>query len=272
MKKVFFFDIDDTLQVVIDHKRYIPSSAKKTIQQLKRNGNLCFVCTGRSKIEIDNDIKSVGFDGYIEANGTYIEVNDKSIYHKKIMFEEFEKIEEYFKKNNIHFYIESNDGLYINQSSYDFYVKHHYNNVVPKTSQFLIYLTIVDDFTNVDINKIVFFSNDISFEKIFETFKDNYHVVQSTWMKNIKTSGEINLNGITKASAIHFLLDYLNLEQKDTVAFGDSLNDLEMLQFVDTAVVMGNGNEKIKEYADFITNSVLNDGIEYACKHFKWID
>ena len=55
-------------------------------------------------------------------------------------------------------------------------------------------------------------------------------------------------------------------------AFGDQLNDLEMLSFVEHGVAMGNANDEVKAAADYVTDSVDDNGIENALKHFQLID
>ena len=57
----------------------------------------------------------------------------------------------------------------------------------------------------------------------------------------------------------------------DTFAFGDSDNDLRMLQSAGTGVAMGNAKEEIKKAADFITDSADDDGIYNAFKKFGLI-
>ena len=44
-----------------------------------------------------------------------------------------------------------------------------------------------------------------------------------------------------------------------------------MLQAVKHSIVMGNGDSKAKEIAEFITHDCADDGIEYACKHYGLI-
>ena len=56
------------------------------------------------------------------------------------------------------------------------------------------------------------------------------------------------------------------------VAFGDSLNDVEMFKHASISIAMGQGNQQLKEMATFITTSIDNDGILNACLHFHLID
>ena len=69
---------------------------------------------------------------------------------------------------------------------------------------------------------------------------------------------------ITKATGLIELCKYLNIDLADTVAIGDAPNDLEILQTVGCAVVMGNATDEIKKMADFVTTDNDHDGVLVA--------
>ena len=64
------------------------------------------------------------------------------------------------------------------------------------------------------------------------------------------------------------LVDYLQMDMKDTIAFGDSLNDLPMMQAANIAVGMGNGTS-LHPYVTFITKDIKEDGIYEAMKQLN---
>lgn len=67
---------------------------------------------------------------------------------------------------------------------------------------------------------------------------------------------------------------YLKLQGQtltDTMAFGDGENDLDMLKAVQLGIAMGNGEEQVKQIADYVTSDINEDGIYNACKHYKLI-
>ena len=63
----------------------------------------------------------------------------------------------------------------------------------------------------------------------------------------------------------------LGIDINDTYAFGDSNNDISMLKTAGHAIVMGNGTEEAKKEADYITTTVMEDGIWNACRYFNLI-
>ena len=63
-------------------------------------------------------------------------------------------------------------------------------------------------------------------------------------------------------------MEKLGLPREQSFAFGDGLNDLEMMDTVGTALVMGNGQPELKEKADFIVPTVAEDGVAYGVEHY----
>ena len=85
-------------------------------------------------------------------------------------------------------------------------------------------------------------------------------------------NGEISIKGITKAHGLELVTQHLNFNIEDTVAIGDSLNDLDILQKAGLSICMGNGAEECKKIADFVTKDISNDGLSYALKYLKIAD
>jgi hypothetical protein len=76
---------------------------------------------------------------------------------------------------------------------------------------------------------------------------------------------EITPLGYSKGTGMQMLVQHLGASMEDTIAIGDSLNDVEMLQVAHVGVAMGNG-ARLHPYADFITKDLKADGIFYAMK------
>ena len=61
---------------------------------------------------------------------------------------------------------------------------------------------------------------------------------------------ECNPKGVNKAFALQYLLNILNVDRQDLIAFGDEQNDTEMLEFAGTGYAMKNANETLLPFAD----------------------
>jgi hydroxymethylpyrimidine pyrophosphatase-like HAD family hydrolase len=66
---------------------------------------------------------------------------------------------------------------------------------------------------------------------------------------------------LTKASAVIRSVESLGLNREDTFAFGDSFNDIEILQYCQTGIAMGNAADELKAVADYVTSDVTDDGV-----------
>lgn len=276
-KKIIFFDVDGTLVDVRPAREYIPESTVKAIQETRKRGNLCFLCTGRSKAEIYPHIIEVGFDGIIGAGGGFVEIGDHMLYHKKVSTEAIHHVVDYFEANQFDYYIESNGGLYASE------------NLVPRLewilygdlkndpearrkkeetpSHFIPSLKQGYDLHRDDVNKICFLEKEgIPFEIIKKEFEEEFNVIHCTVPSFGDDSGELSVIGVSKSSAIETLIHYLGIPKENTYAFGDGLNDADMLEYCQYGIAVGNAKEELKEIADEITDDIAQDGIYHSMK------
>ena len=82
---------------------------------------------------------------------------------------------------------------------------------------------------------------------------------------------EYVLKGHSKAKGMQTLLAHLGISREDTMAIGDSTNDLPMFRLARHSVCLGNGMEELKAQAEFVTDSVLEDGVAKALARFGLI-
>lgn len=278
MQKIIFMDIDGTL---VNDNGVIPDSAKLAIRQARDNGHLVFICTGRSKAELFPEILEVGFDGIIGAAGGYIEVEQEILLHERVKKEDVQHLVEFFNQHGIDFYLESNGGLFASKNCKSqirtiienlLIEKPEAKEEVEKGLQpFHDCLIEGEDLVREDINKISFLGSGVSIEIINQEFASKFNVIPSTVPLFGKNSGELSVPGIHKATAIEKLLQHLKIEKEDTFAYGDGINDLEMLEFVQHGIAMGNAKEAVKKAADDITDSPDEHGIYNSFKKYGLI-
>ena len=75
----------------------------------------------------------------------------------------------------------------------------------------------------------------------------------------------------TKATGIEYMRKYLGYDMDQIYVFGDSSNDLAMFEYAAHTVAMKNHDSVLEPYTEYVTDSVMNDGIEKAMKHYQLI-
>ncbi len=79
-------------------------------------------------------------------------------------------------------------------------------------------------------------------------------------------SGELSMPGVNKATAIETLIHHLQIPRENTFAYGDGLNDIDMLEFCQYGIAVGNAKQGLKDIADEITDDIADGGIYNSMK------
>jgi len=271
--KVIFLDIDGTL---VDRTLQVPESAAEAIKKAKANGHKLYLNTGRSRCQVFDHIWEVGFEGFIGGNGIYIEENDKKLFHRPIPEDLTDKVIAYLEENGSGFFVENNISLYANQNYLpslarllDFSVEDAFKwttRVFPST-------TFDCTEWHMDANKIsVVLTDDVDIEKLKQFISPE--LTLGLWNMTSRKRGfsDIFQDGTSKGKAVEFIMNRLGKPLEDAYGFGDSDNDIEMIETAGTGVAMGNAIPQLKAVADHITDHVTEDGLANAFKHVGLID
>lgn len=262
-KKAIFFDIDGTLHSPMVG---IPASAKEGIRRLKENGHLVFVCTGRSKAMLLEELKSMEFDGIIAGAGTYVEYDGRELYRYDMDEEETMNISLKLREFGLIPVPEGHDIFYIEEESrwtkeYKKVYDHFYYNVGGKVE------TMPPGDKGIKAAKIsAVISEGSDLDGAREYFEGEYLVVSHG---NIIL--ELIPKGFSKAEGIRLILEKIGISKENTYGFGDSMNDYEMLDYVNYGVAMGNSDERLMSVASYVTDTVENDGVYKALEKLELI-
>lgn len=277
-KKAIFIDIDGTL---INHHGKIPDSARNAIEIARKNGHVVFICTGRSRAEIPEVIFEMNLDGIIGAAGGYVELEGKAIHEVYIPKEEVAHIVSFFEAHDIDFYLEATSKVYASKGSKSYFMERMKTRIAscPEAKEdierhmlpFIANMQDEGDLIREDINKVTFMGANFTLSEVQEEFKEKFVAIPGSYGQEGKLSGELMLKEVHKATGIEIVLKALGIEQKDTFAYGDSYNDIEMLQYVACGVAMANGAEALKKVADDITDSPDEDGLYKSFKKYGLI-
>ena len=84
-------------------------------------------------------------------------------------------------------------------------------------------------------------------------------------------NGEIINKEFNKGLGVEIICKRFAAPVDDTIGFGDSMNDLEMIQTVGYSVCMANGSETLQKLSDMVCPSVSDDGLAKAFAELKLI-
>lgn len=267
-----FLDVDGTLYS--KNQRRVPESAQKAIDETRKLGNKVFLCTGRNRPACGDSL-NVTVDGFIFSSGALVEDGGKIIYNHPFSNEEVNYIKERIQAYNLGYTFECSKGSYCDKLGYmgvtNYFtggLPNEENNKVTAAAHFFLENGNEDDC----VYKIAMYSHTL--EEMEPIFKD----IPDTMLLNILTTeedpyciGELTRIEDSKASGIKHIVEYEQGSMKDTVGMGDSSNDISMLEVCNISIAMGNGQEEVKEIADFVTKDIDEDGLEYAFKKFGLI-
>ncbi|WP_234122359.1 Cof-type HAD-IIB family hydrolase [Clostridium hydrogenum] len=258
-RKMIFFDIDGT--IVDEETHIIPESAIKAIRKARENGHLVFINTGRTFFNVTDDVREIGFDGYVCGCGTYIFFDGQPVLAKSIPHEKCVGIIKKLRECKIDGLLEGLNDFFFDQTkalcaelakSKSDFEKRGYNT------------TRSWDEPDIVFDKFVTWTNE---ESNLESFKE-YISKDFDYIDRGGNFGEIVIKGFSKATGIKFLQDYFDVSIEDCYAIGDSNNDLPMLQYVPNSIAMGNSTPSLFDKVSFVTKDIMDGGIEYALKHY----
>lgn len=259
-KKAVFFDIDGTLY---NHEVGVPESAIQGIRELKANGHLAFISTGRARAMIPQTLVNLGFDGVLAACGAYVEFEGNVIYNIDLEKEMVDNALMVLHKHKMFCILEGQNHLYMDEDNSidegEFSVNRFKNkygeNIKPILGE------------EHHINKITCrMDKHSNFEEAYKSLEKDFDCIRH----NSKIV-ELVQKGFSKAKGIEEIIKYLGIDINNTYAFGDSANDIDMLQFVKYGIAMGNSSSEILEMVKYKTDNIENDGIYKGLKQFQLI-
>lgn len=257
MIKALFFDIDGTLVSFKTHS--IPQSTIEAINEVKSKGIKVFISTGRSKVIINN-LGKLEFDGYITMNGAYCFAGtDEVIYKNSIPSGDVETVVNLVKKKSISCIFVQEKKMGICNPGW---MSDEFSTTlnVPSLPEIKI-----DDVPNMEIFQISPFITPAQ-EKEWMSLLPNCE--SGRWNPSF-TDIVAKANG--KDRGIDEIIKHFDIALEDTMAFGDGGNDISMLKHAAIGVAMGNAKDNVKQVADYVTDTVDNDGILKALQHFEII-
>lgn len=269
MSKVVFFDIDGTL---VSKQNHVPESTKRAIKELKKRDILPVIATGRAPLLLQEVKEKLEIDSFISMNGQFVVLNGKPIFANPLSKEVVTRLTDEAAQRNNGVMLCGSQDVYTNsfislakRSSVLSLLK-GLTKFIPGKIQIKLLRRAMkkppepEEYAGKDIYQVILEANpgeEAHFEEAFP---------ELAFTRSNDFSLDVISQGVSKAVGIQKFIEAIGVKREDTYAFGDSLNDVEMMQYVGTGVAMGNGLPEVKEASDMITDEVSEDGIEKGLK------
>ncbi|MBM7095989.1 Cof-type HAD-IIB family hydrolase [Bacillus sp. H-16] len=248
-KKVVFLDIDGT---ILDENKQLPKSTRDAVSKLHANNINVAIATGRAPFMFKELREELKINSFVSFNGSYVVFEGQKISGSPLDSERLLELEKdaWYKEHPMVF-LDHETGR-----------ANHGNHPLIQESMGSL--------------KMAHPPHDESFHKqrdIYQAllfcedghelhYRDNH--LGFDYIRWHEKAIDVLPPGGSKAKGIEAVLERLGISLENSYAFGDGLNDLEMLRYVGTGVAMGNAVEEAKKAANLETDHVGNDGIHKA--------
>lgn len=261
--KLIVADLDGTLI----HKGFSKETLN-TVKKLQDQGFIFTIATGRHISTAKDYVKELNVKyPAIYSNGAYIYdmENNKVIYQALIDESTALQTIKICNSHHMDFIIYTIDHIYATQKAKDKMISRigNYDVDVVSDEELKIHL-------KKGIIKILVIDDDI--EQINKLRKELNHIKEIYPIQSQKHFLDIGHHLANKGNALSILAKYLNVSLKDTMAIGDQENDIKMIQVAGVGVAMGDGSSLLKDEADYVTKSFVDNGFSYAVEQFVLIN
>lgn len=261
MIKLIAVDMDGTL---LKSDKSMPTRTAEIIKELLKRDVRFVVASGRQYYSLYKDFMNIDSPIiYIAENGAMIFDNQNMLEISEIPYELLKKpVEKIRKLPNTHMvlcgektaWIESNDEYF-------------HQNVIPYYAKSEIVSDVLEHAKDDKICKIAVFQHKNAEHGLYKhltEFEDNFDLALSgdSWV-------DLMLPSINKGIALKHLQEKLDIKPDECMAFGDYLNDIELMQAVTHSYAMANAHEDLAKICKHTAPSNDDEGvIKVICEYF----
>lgn len=244
--KIAFFDIDGTL---VNEEKIIPQDTIKAIEEIRQLGVEPVIATGRAPYFLGPLLEEVGIQSYVCLNGALAVYKGEVIYRNPIAASTVEAFVTFAREQGHALCFEGetryatdqpdNERVISSIQSLKIDFPEHEHDFWSKESIYQMFLHAVD-----------------GEELPYASFHDRL-----TFIRWHDDALDILPIGGSKAKGIEAMLARLGIDRSEAIAFGDGLNDKEMLEYVGFGIAMGNAHPEVIPFANYTTTHVDEQGI-----------
>ena len=265
-KKLIFLDIDGTLTPPGSNTP--PKSALDAIKKAQAKGHKVFLCTGRN-LDMLSPVLAYGFDGAVASAGGYVVSGDEVLFDCPMTDEQRDTAMELLGKEGVFRTIEAKDATFGDENLADFLAdQSEGNSELVRWRKALaeeLHIMPMSKYDGRPIYKVVIMCTRWEqLEPAKAVLEKDFNFCIQDLSAHQCLNGELINRKFDKGTGVRLVAEKLGFDIADTIGFGDSMNDLEMITTVGTSVCMANGSPKLKELSDIVCPAVEEDGMAKA--------
>ncbi len=250
MIKAAFFDIDGTLLSFHTHR--VSEGTVRAFHTLHRHGVRTFISSGRPQVLIPP--MPVDFEGRITMNGALVFTPETTLVSNPVPQTDLDAWLDFAKTHNLCTMTFTADGMMLAQpNEVGMALRNQLEFTMPPVVD-------IDEMRGHEVFQIIAVMPADLDERVGSLLP---HCRLPRWHPAFT---DIVTDGNSKAMGMDAICRHFGIPQEETLAFGDGANDIEMLQWAGIGVAMGNADDHVKQFADLVTTSVDEEGIEHAVK------
>ncbi|HEO3673764.1 TPA: Cof-type HAD-IIB family hydrolase [Streptococcus agalactiae] len=268
--KAVFFDIDGTL---LNDRKNVQKSTIKAIRNLKDQGILVGLATGRGPSFVQPFLENLGLDFAVTYNGQYIYSRSEIIYTNQLSKTTVYRLIRYAGARRREISLGTASGLLGSgiiglgtslvprkwAKAIERSFKHFIRRIKPQNIDSLMVIL------REPIYQVVLVATEGESERIQKQFPRVKLTRSSPYSMDVISEGQSKVKGIERVGQRY------GFDLSEVIAFGDSDNDIEMLSQVGIGVAMGNASQQVRENARYTTADNNDDGISKALAHYGLI-
>ena len=283
MLKLVAIDLDGTM---LNQYGIVTQKTKNSIKKAQENGIEIMIASGRPIDSVKTISKEIGSENYfISGNGSIIYdiKKDEIIYENVLKKQKALEIIKICEENSIFYNVYTEKEIIAKNLQYN--VLYYHKENLTKSEEDKTHVNIVEDIydyiekTDSKVLKVMICDkHQTIFNAIIRKLKevDDIEVLEVSHMsRKIIRQGteeipieyfytEISAKNVDKWTALEFLKEKLQIPSDEIVAIGDNVNDKKMIEKSGYGIAMGQSAPQIKEIADYITDSNVDDGVANA--------
>jgi hypothetical protein len=251
-KKILSFDLDMTL--VDDQTNTIPQSALDAINRVRDNYYIV-IATGRD-LTLDTNqfvLEQIRPDAWVHNNGTQVHINGECVYYRLFDKDLLKRLLDFSQEHGVCVCATLNNVQYsTNREKLKPILQILVGTDAPAWGD-------VQELLSLPVQTMGMVGDEEQAEFMRNAFPELKFptVIPGMWCDVMEPE-------VSKVMGMEKVLTHFDLTMKDVIAFGDSMNDYEILKAAGYSVAMGNAADALKEIADMVTDDVDKDGIAKA--------